>query len=300
MRQIILFIKKAAWNIAADIWLNLATIGVIALALTLVSAFLMVAGNASRLVEQFAGHVEVSFYLKEGHTRDEVAVLSEELKADPVVASVVYVSKDQALARFREQLAELADVAASLDENPLPASIEVSLKSAFRELPDLERFAGRYGSAPGVEEVYYGKEWVERLGRIVRVLWIIGAAVGLFLAAAAVYIVATTIKLSIHRRREEIEVMRLVGATNRFIQIPFILVGVLQGLCGVGIALGALLAVHLFATAKITASPELFAPFFPGYSLVFLPPAQIVGMVLVGALLGLFGSLVSVGKFLNV
>ena len=300
MSRITLFFRTAFQNIRADVWLNLASVLVISLMITLVSAFLTVAKNGSMLLDHFAGRVEVVFYLAESHTVDEAQVLAEELRKDPAVAEVTYISKAQALARFKSQITELADVVDTLEDNPLPASVEISLHSQYREIPNVERFAEHYTSAPGVEEVYYGKEWVKRLGRIVRWLWIAGAAVGLFLAGAALFIIANTIKLSIHRRAEEIALMRLVGATNRFIQAPFLIVGVLQGLLGTALSMGVLYGVFAWAADKMATTPELFAPFFPGFSLSFLSANQILATILGGALLGLFGSLSSTRKFLRV
>lgn len=294
-----LLTRKAFQNLIDDFWLNLATICIIALCLTLVGAFLIVATNATNLVDHFAGQVEVMIFLEDGHTDTQVTALLEKLDSSAKVESATYVSKQEALSRFKIQSPELGKVTDELKENPLPASIEVRLGAKYRDIPDLESFAGLYDSEEGVEEVYYGKEWVGRLGFAVRLIWIAGIAVGLFLAGTAVFIISVTLKLTIYRRREEIGVMLLVGATNRYIQMPFIIEGLLQGFLGATFSIGALFAAYWQITHGLSFSAERLIPFFPGFTPDFLPDQALLGLVLMGVLVGFFGSLISVGKFLK-
>lgn len=295
-----LLFKKAVQNLMADFWLNIVTVLVIALSIMLVGSFTIFVTNASKLVDQFAGRVQVMIYLKDPHTPAQVETLKKDVTADPAVESCTYISKAEALSRFKSQLAELKDVADAMDENPLPASLEVTLHSQYMDLPNLDSFAEKWSQRPGVEEVYFGKEWVERLGRIVRILWASGIGVGIFLTGTAVFIIATTIRLAIHRRRDEIGIMRLVGATNRFIQMPFIFEGIMQGLCGAILAVGLMYGAYLFTAGRLAGGTDLMIPFFPGFSFHFLSIHAMGTLVLSGAIVGLFGSLVSIGKFLKV
>ena len=300
MARLALLLRKAIQNLAVEFWLNVVTVLVIAVALTLVGAFLLLAANASTLLDQFAGHVEVMIFLKDDHTPQQVQALTEKLWADPAVEATEYVSKTQALERFSKELEELGDLAASMDENPLPASIDVQLLAEYRDTPDIEAFSQKWINEPIVEEVYFGKEWVERLTRFVRMLWIIGSAVGVFLAATAVFIISTTLRLTIHRRKSEIEILRLVGATRRFIQMPFIFEGIFQGLAGAAGALALLYTVFWAASKGLaTGAPGFLGPLFPGFSLQFLSGHHLILLIASGALLGFFGSLLSVGRFLK-
>ena len=295
-----LLTRKAFQNLGADFWLNVVTVVVIALSMTLVGAFTALSLNVSTLVDRFSGQVEVLFFLHDHVGEQQALALLDRIREAPEVAFAEYVSKDKAMERFRQQLAQMADVAGMLDENPLPASIETRLSSTAQDIGALERFAKQWESAPEIEEAYYGREWVERLMRIEKALWGAGVAIGLFLSGTAIFIIATTLKLAIRRRKEEIEVMRLVGATNRFIQAPFIIEGMLQGLFGAMLAMGALYAVFLWIAQNQTQDVSIFGPMFPGFTLQFLSPTLMAGFVGIGAILGLVGSLFSVGKFLKV
>lgn len=299
MSRIFLLTSKALQNLIADLWLNVATVLVIAVCLTLVGAFFVVSFNASALLDHFAGEVHVMFYLRDTQRPEQRDVLKEQLMVDSAVKSVEYINKEQAKERFQNQLAEFSDVLDSIETNPLPASLEVQLHAQYQQLADLERFVSSYSSFPGVEEVYYGKEWVERLSRMVRLLWIIGTAVGMFLVGMAIFIISTTIRLTIHRRKEEIEVMRLVGATNRFIQVPFIIEGVLQGMLGASFSIAVLYFGYWNLIHQIIVSKETVLPFFPGFSSNFLPVQALAILVAMGVLVGFFGSLLSVGKWLK-
>lgn len=300
MSRIFLVISKGLQNLAIDLWLNIVTVLVITVCLTLVGAFFLVSFNASALLDHFAGQVHVMFYLRDTQNPEQRQVLKEQLLADSDVQTVWYVSKEQAKERFSDQLAEFTDVLESIESNPLPASLEVELHSNYQQVSDLEGFVARYASFPGVEEVYYGKEWVERLSSMVRLLWIIGTAVGIFLVGMAVFIISTTIRLAIHRRREEIGVMRLVGATNRFIQAPFIIEGVLQGLLGASFSIGVLYFGYWNLLHRIFLSKGTVLPFFPGFSSYFLPGQAVIVLVSMGVIIGFFGSFLSVSKWLKV
>jgi cell division transport system permease protein len=299
LRRILLVIRKGLLNLWADRWLNLVTVVVIALCLTLVGAFLMLAANGSALLSRFAGNVEVMVYLNEGHSPADLQKLQAAIQADPVVQQVTFVSKDQALARFTQQLGEAAGVIDQLQKNPLPNSLEVRLAADYREIPDMERFAAKYTGSPAVEEIYYGREWVERLARIVRTLWIVGGFIGVFLAGTAVFIISTTIRLAIHRRKDEIAVMRLVGATNRFIQAPFLIEGSMQGLIGAAGSVGGLYLTYLLLSNRGLAGGPV-TQFFPGFTPIFLGPSALAALMIMGVILGFIGSLVSTGRHLKV
>jgi cell division transport system permease protein len=298
--RVILLTKKAFQNLMADFWLNVLTILVIALSLTLVGAFLMAANNASNLVEYFSGQVEVMIYLNDDHTKLEADALVGALQKRPMVESATFITKADALARFKQELAELAEVVDSMEGNPLPASIEVKIAPGFRQIDQLEALAGSLNGKPGVEEVYYGKEWIEKMARAVSVFWIFGVSVGIFLSSTAVFIISTTLKLAIHRRQEEIGVMRLVGATNKYIQAPFIIEGLLQGLLGASLSIGALFGVFWFFISKFADSNQVLIPLFPGFTIDFLPGYGLGALLIMGVAVGLFGSLFSIGKFLKV
>ncbi len=214
------------------------------------------------------------------------------------IREVTYVSKEEALADFRKQIRGQESLLEGLKANPLPASFQLRIREKYQTADALAQLAASMKRMEGVEDVLYGQEWVERLTSVVEVMKILAIVIGAVLGVASLFIVANTIRLAVYARAQEIEIMRLVGATRTYIQIPLILEGTLQGGLGAALALGLLYALfratlwQLGTSARIILSgPELAQ---------FLATQYGVAMIGIGVLLGGVGSLVAVRRFLKV
>ena len=203
---------------------------------------------------------------------------------------VEYVTEDQALARARKELVEFRDAYRDLSVNPLPASLEIRLKDGYRNATAAAQVAKRLEGFSFVEDIRYGRDWIERLDKLRNLAGVVGFVIGLAFAAVAVVIIGVTIRLTILQRAREISIMRLVGATKQFIRGPFLLEGALKGLLG-----------GLLSLALCYAGFRLFRDSNLGTlgGLVFFGPEQMGLLVLFGVALGLMGSLVSVGRHLR-
>ncbi|MFN7917978.1 MAG: ABC transporter permease [Vicinamibacterales bacterium] len=263
----------------------------IAIALFVTGAFLVVTSNLDRLASEWSAAGEMSVYLAESIDGSARAAVERELSSSPAVASVVFVSREAALERFRQTFPDLAGTVGSLDENPLPPSLEVRLRSSEEAQGVLEALVVKLRSLPGVTDVRYDKEWLDRLLRGLRLLRIIGLSLGGALILAAALTIANVVRLALNARRDELDIMHLVGAPTAYVRGPFIMEGALHGGVGAFVALAALTLVF-FATRDRFLMPLAAALNLSGVR--FLPAGLIVlvlaGGVGVGSLAGFIAS----------
>jgi len=252
--------------------------------------FALVAINLRQALRGLEERVEIVAFILRGTPSESIAVASQDIAAFPEVQDVNYVSEEEALQRARTELVEFRDAYRDLQVNPLPASIEVRLKDGYRDAISVERVAQRLKGFGFVDDVRYGREWVQKLDYLRNITGLVGLVIGLAFAAVAVVIIGVTIRLTILQRAREISIMRLVGATNWFIRGPFLLEGALKGL------LGGLLSLVLCYAGYLLFRDESGGTFA---GLVFFRPEQMLLVVVFGVLLGLAGSLVSVGRHLR-
>src|SRR5262245_35649894 len=254
-------LRYALDEAAASLWRGrdsgLLSIGTIALALFVLGGFLLVTTNLDQLGSQWASAAEMSVYLSDGVTPDQRAALERALASDGGVAGYEYVSKAEARARFRRTFGDLAATMDDLGDNPLPASYEVRLRNGQSARADLEALGGRLRQTPGVSDVRYDREWLDRLWAAVTIIRGIGMLLASALAVAAALTVANVVRLALHARRDEIGIMQLVGAPQAYIRGPFLMEGVLQGGIGSLVALVALTAGYLVLRARYL--PQLAA-----------------------------------------
>lgn len=260
--------------------LSITTIGVSLFAFGL---FGLVAVNLREALRQVEERVEIRAFLAEGTGADAAAAAVGDVLAFPEVAVATYVTPDEALTRARKELGEFADV---FEAGVLPGSIEVRLKEGFREPATVNAVARRLRAFPFVDDVRYGADWVEKLYRLRTIATVAGLGLGAAFAAVAIIVIGATIRMTVLARAKEISVMRLVGATDWFVRLPFLLEGLTKGILGGALALG------LTWIAARVISAQLFTVQF------FDTPIAIAG-VAAGALLGLLGSAVSVGRQLR-
>lgn len=265
---------------------SLLSITTIAFSLFVVGLFGLVAVNIHDVIGNAAERVEVVAYVQRGTAIETTATAMGDIQAFPEVQSVRYVTSADALARARRELPEFQSVFQDLEANPLPASIEVRLKPAFRDATHAAAVADRLRSFRFVDDVRYGGDWIAKLDHLRNIAAAVGAVVGAAFALVAIMIIGTTIRMAVLHRKEEILIMRLVGATDGFIRRPFLLEGLIKGI------LGGVLALGLSSGAWVLVNTYLLkAAFFTG--------AQAALGVAAGGLLGLAGSLVSIGRHLR-
>ena len=255
-----------------------------------IGLFGLVALNFRSTLSQLAERVEVVAFVLRGTPPETIAAASQDIQAFPEVLDVRYVSETEALARARTELVEFREAFRDLEVNPLPASLELRLKPEFRDARHAQVVAERLRGFGFVDDVRFGRDWVQRLDRLRNLAGLIGAVIGLAFAAVAIVIISVTIRITVLQRAAEIAIMRLVGATNRYIRGPFLLEGALKGILGGALAVGMCwLVFEIFRRS----SSDL------GGGLVFFGSRQLVVGLLFGTALGLLGSLLSVGRQLQ-
>ena len=270
--------------------LSALSITTIAFSLFTVGLFGLVAINLRQALRGLEERVEIVAYVFRGTASETIAIASQDIAAFPEVQDVSYVSEEEALQRARTELIEFRDAYRDLQVNPLPASIEVRLKEGYRDARTVERVAQRLKGFGFIDDVRYGREWVQKLDYLRNITGLVGLVIGLAFAAVAVVIIGVTIRLTILQRAREISIMRLVGATNWFIRGPFLLEGALKGLLGGLLSLALCYAGYLLFRDKSGGTLS---------GLVFFRPEHMVLIIIFGVLLGLGGSLVSVGRHLR-
>jgi cell division transport system permease protein len=296
LRRAIYFLRKAVGSLRENPFINLVTIGTIAIAMTLFGAFLLVFVNMKAVVDRLGGDVEISAYLRDDASAAAVGALGERLKRIPEVSDVRFVSKADALAIFKKNNPEDLALLQELGENPFPASYQVRLAPGHRDAESVARIAKDLGGDSAVDEVEYGQEWIERFSAFLKLLQAGGIALGLMLVVAVVFVVSNTIKLAVFARRDELEIMQLVGATALFIRVPYLIEGLIQGGAGALLALAALWAAWRGLAPRAV---ESFAPVFGTSHIDFIPGRQALELVAGGMLLGVLGSFFAMGRFLR-
>jgi cell division transport system permease protein len=258
----------------------------IAFALFVIGLFGLTAFNIRRAIERVEEKVEIVAYLTDATTAAQLDLAQLLLRVLPEVERVTYVTRTEALATAMAEMEEFRDVFSDLEQNPLPASLEVRMKPGSRAPQQVERVAKRIQAYPFVEDVRYGRDWLNQIFTLRRIAAGVAMVIGGAFAVVAAIVIATAVRITVFARRDEIGIMRLVGATDGFVQSPFILEGIISGL------LGGLLAAGLtYGTFRVL-SDTMFA-------VEWVPLEWVVMVVIVGTAFGLLSSLVAVRRHLS-
>ena len=290
MRAIRYAIEEAAlslWRGRQAGMLSTLTIG---LALFVLGGFLVVTANLDRLGAEWSRAAELSVYLKDEVTPAERFAIQGTLASSGVVAASEYVSKTDALARFRQTFSDLSNALDGLGGNPLPASIEARLQPGPGTADAVDTLAARLRQQPGVADVRYDRQWLARLMSAIGVIRGVGLVLGAVLTIAAALTVANVVRLALYARRDELEIMQLVGAPQAYIRGPFVMEGVLQG------GAGALVALAALGIAFLALRGRYLVPLASAInisSVAFLPLGACVLLVLGGMAVGCLGGLVA-------
>jgi cell division transport system permease protein len=255
--------------------------------LVLVGAFALVVTNMEGMLQRFGDALSVTAFFAPDATVEVQRRIATTAATIEGVESVRLVTKAEALERFRRGVGRGAALLEGLNENPLPASLEVTLAPPHRSAEGLTRVAGSLDGLPGLAELHSGQDWVEGYLRAVNLVRGIGWGLGLVLGLAALLIVANTIRLAVLSRRDELEILSLVGASRSFVNLPFLLEGLLQGLLGGGVALLLLYSVFRLALPGFEFGLELV---LGGVQPRFFHFAEGGWLVAGGSALGLFGA----------
>lgn len=263
--------------------LSALSVTTIAFSLFAFGIFGLVAVNLRAALDQVEERVEIRGFIAEGTAPEATSAAVGDIGSFPEVASVRLVTEVQALERARRELGEFQDV---FETGILPASIEVRLREGHRDPTTVRAIARRFGAYDFIDDIRYGEEWVEKLYNMRNIATAVGISLGLIFASVAVIIIGSTIRMAVLARSREIHIMRLVGATDGFIRAPFLIEGFLKGLLG-----GVLALAMTFLTFTFVGQYLVQATYFETGLAVF--------GVLAGALIGLLGSAVSVGRHLR-
>ncbi len=273
------FFRQAWRNLNQNPWMNTITLATIAISFLILGIFLILLVNAQGLVEEWKSRIRITVYLADAMSDREILQFQDKIRGYPEVQAVRYRSKEEALKAMEGRLPGRQGLLKGLPRNPLPASVEIQLKPEYRDSIGVQRLRDKLRGLPPIESFQDGVEWVEKFSAFLALLKVLGLTVGGLLLLSTVLVISNTARLNIFSRREEIEIMRSVGATGFFIRAPFYVEGVLQGFVGASLAVSMLyILFHVFVA-------EVYAPLqgaLGGFPLFFLRPEQTAALALGG------------------
>jgi len=297
------FARESLQNFRRNWVMSLGAVITIYLSLLLVGTFVVSGMFVDQIVRSVEQKVQIAIFIKDGAAEPDVTAAQQAIVADPLVLKVTYVSKEQALERFKKEMKDTPEIYRQLDNNPLPASIEVELKDPRQvavmvaKIKTIPTFTKIIKNPTDPErDLKYGQKVISQLFAFTQVARIVESVFIIMLAIVSLIFINNTIRLAIYARRKEIGIMRLVGASNWFIRTPFLLEGMLQGL------LGALLAILTLVVVQAAILPRLRD------ALRFLPIDLSAGalaqlsviLIVSGILVGLLGSALAMRRYLRV
>jgi cell division transport system permease protein len=263
--------------------LSALSVTTIAFSLFAFGLFGLVALNIREALDKLEDRVEIRAFIADGIPPEVIADAAADIATFPEVRSATMVTQSEALARAQRELGDFRDV---FEGATLPASIDVRLKPGFRDPATVKRVVARVQAFAFVDDLRYGEEWIEKLYRLRNIAGIAGIVLGLAFATVSVIIIGATIRMAVLARAKEISIMRLVGATDSYIRRPFLLEGFAKGV------LGGLLALLLVWVCRLLIDRYIIETVFFDQRLAALG-------LLFGAMIGLVGSAVSVGRHLR-
>lgn len=268
------------------------SIGTITISMLLLGAFLLLSFNINNWVKDWGESLSMSVYLDDGisaRDRGKIETAISNLDGAKIKG---FISKDQALINLKKSLGDQAGLLDGLQNNPLPASIEIEFQDIEKKKIDPAKIKTELEKLKGVNEVQYSEQWIERFKGIMNVIRIVGLIIGGFLCTAVLFITTNTIKLTIYSRREEIEIYKLVGATDWFVKMPYLIEGAIQGIIGGLLSFAILFLFYsLFTIKKI----DVFS--LPIMNFTFLSFNTSLLIILVSLILGFMGGLIALGRF---
>lgn len=288
------FVKKAVADIRSNSFLNLITIMTISLSILVVSVFLLFFENAGRVIESWNQGGRAMIYLKKEFRPDMLPELKAKINALGEIDEMVYISKTQALDKLKKEISSKSSFLKTLKKNPLPDALEIRMKP-YTRFEKIQTFAQNIKAINIVEDVEYGQDWLGNFLKIFNLFKITGYAMCSLFFLIALFITANTVRLAFYSRKLEIEIMRLVGATETFIKTPFYVESLVQGFSGGILGLAALLIIYLAVSSGITQSLAAYVYF----DIRFLSVKLILLIIAGSTFLGWFGCYLSLKQILK-
>ncbi len=288
------FLSETAVNLKRNLLMTIAAISTVAISLLLLGGAQILQLVVANVTSTWEGKVEVSVFLRDDATEGELDALRSDLAEMPEIQSFTYVSKDQAYEEFKKMWADKPELYKVLPEDSLPASFRIALINAS----NAEEVAARIEGSPGIDTVNFGGDIIRRLLQVNTLLRAVTLGMSAVLMIAAAALIANTIRLAIFARREEISIMKLVGATNWFIRIPFMFEGVFAALTGALVSSIVVLGANELFFSKMG---DFLAFLGPVFSFSAWEITKVLLILIVGGVgVGLFGSALALRRFLEV
>lgn len=290
----LLYVRKAIRDILDNGFLNAVTIFTIAMAVLVIGAFALFILNTSILMQSWKNGVRIMAYIRADTDPATLGDVQKQIASLYGVKTVAFISKAEAMQRLKSQMKRQSSLFDNLEENPLPDAFEVRMVDMPQDVEQVEELARNLERIAAVSEVEYGQRWIGRFSHIIRLFTLMAYALGALFFVAAVFFVANTIRLVIYSRRDEIEIMRLVGAEDVFITVPFYIEGMLQGFMGGVIGIAALFVSHVVISLKVadTTMPAVV-------ELQFLPAIAFAVILATSVAVGWLGCFLSLKQYLR-
>lgn len=287
------FWKETFYSLFRNKFMAVASVLTVTLSMFILGVFLCAVLNINHMATYLENQVEMTVYLKDGLTTDQVMTVGKKLKALPDLKEIKFTNKDQAMAEFKNRLGDQQGILDAINGNPLPSSYSTSFATPA-SLKNAVNIVSKYQE---VDSVQYGQDIIEQLYKVAQVIRIGGMILIVFLAGAELFIISNTIRLTVFARRREIQIMKYVGATNGFIRWPFIFEGMIIGFLGSGLASFILWEGYKMVLMEMTKAGLVFIPMislwpFIGYITVMLLAASVI--------IGILGSTISLRKYMKV
>lgn len=288
-------LRRAVRNVSANPYLHVASAGTMAFSVLIIGAFMMLYVNITHLIRSWQLNMRIVAYVKDGVPEASSERLGQGIAGLYGVAQARFVSKAEAMARLRSQLKHRRSLLDGLRENPLPASFEIQLNRTWQTWERVGPLAEKIKSFPEIDDVEYSESWFQQFSAFTVFFKLASLIIGGLVFATAVFVSANTIRLALYAKRDELEIMRLVGATDSFIKAPYYIQNLVEGLFGGLVALGLLFGSYKLFAAKVQAAGVFLGP----VEIRFLSFSGTVALLLAGILMGWFGSYLSLRQFLR-
>jgi cell division transport system permease protein len=286
------FFKSAFSNVLNNRLVHFISIGTITISMLLLASFMLLSMNLNNWIREWGESLSMSVYLKDGindQVKKNIESAIKKLKGAEIKG---FISKEQAMINLKEGLGDQAGLLNGLDDSPLPGSIEVLFKDISSDKIDPKMIKNSLEKLEGVDEVQYSQQWIDRFKGVMDMVRIVGLAIGGLLCMAVLFITGNTIKLTIYSRKDEVEIYKLIGATDWFVKIPFLIEGAIQGLLSGFASLLILLLTYSVISMKTI---DIFG--LPVINISFLSIRDCVFIILLSLSLGFIGGFISIGRF---
>ena len=293
-RLLIYFFKQAFSNILNNRMIHFIGLGTMVVSMLIFAAFLMLFVNLNTWIYGWGQSLSMSVYLKDGIDEAKKNKIAIAIGEFPCLTIKHFVPKEKALEDLKEALGSEFGILEGLTRNPLPASFELEIKQIESPQTDPQRLKTMLEGIDGVEEVQYSEDWLKQSKGLMDMVSFAGMILGGLLCTCIIFIVTNTIRLTIYSRKHEIEIKKLVGATDWFVKAPFLLEGIIQGILSGILAILIMFLVHFFLSAK-----KIQILGFVALNFVFLPTEYVILIFMTSVILGLAGSLIAIGRFIS-